>query len=73
MKVFLLSIIVVWTFNGERHAGSQEFSTQFPTVEECTKELETLQKGLPENFKKQGALDVEVFGKCEMWGKPVKE
>jgi hypothetical protein len=71
MKAFLLTIIVVWTTGGgERMAGSQEIQTHFPTAAECMAELEKTKKELPESFQSQGATNVEVFGRCEMWGKP---
>lgn len=72
MKVFLLTIIVVWTMNHQRTAGTQEIPTQFPTQEACMAEFANLQKNLPERLAQQGATDVEIFGHCQLWGKPVR-
>ena len=73
MKVFILTIIVVWVLAGEKHAGTQNMPNQFPTMEACNAELENLKKTLPERFQQQGATDVEVYGDCQMWGKSVKK
>jgi hypothetical protein len=73
VKTFILSIIVVWTMGGERHASFKNLDTldEIKTIQECQTVFNEVQNNLLKQLDAAGASNVEVFGSCQMQAAPL--